>query len=72
MPTRIRCCDKVSASTQQPDVSVVKAETMHLRMHSYEFRRSEPYGSPRRRVIRHLTRYLGCYADTYKQCRIAP
>ena len=28
MPIRIRCRDKVSASTQQPDISMVKTETM--------------------------------------------
>ena len=28
MPIRIRCSDKVSAPTQQPDVSMVKTETM--------------------------------------------
>jgi len=52
MPIQIKHRDKVSALTQ-PDVSMVKTETMHLRMHSYEFRRDEPYGSPRRRVIGH-------------------
>ena len=60
MPIRIRHRDKISALTQQPDISIVKTETMPLRMPSYEFRRGEPYGSPRRRVIRHLKWYLGC------------
>ena len=53
MAIRIRCDDKMSASTQQLDISMVKTETMHFH----------------RRVIRHLKRCLGCYADTYKQFR---
>ena len=30
MPIRIRCRDKVNAVTQQPDISMVKTETMPL------------------------------------------
>jgi len=35
MLIRIRCRDKVSASTQQPDVSMVKTETMHFSLACY-------------------------------------
>lgn len=35
MPIRIRCRDKVSASTQQPDVSMVKTETIPFSQASY-------------------------------------
>ena len=35
MPIRIRHRDKINASTQQPDVSVVNTKTMHCSQASY-------------------------------------
>ena len=35
IPIRIRCCDKMSASTQQPDISMVKTEAMHFSQACY-------------------------------------
>jgi hypothetical protein len=52
MPIRIRCHDKMRASTQQPDISMVNTETMHFSKACYTA----------------IEIVLECYADTYKQC----